>query len=82
MLFHQIQYQSCPQKVLYFDSSFFLPKSLFIELEGFFDAYFWDDVFFLLNVNFVIFFKSMGQGSTKIFFKQSQLNDQSNKKTQ
>lgn len=46
MLFHQIQYQSCPQKVLSFDSSFFLPKSLFIELEGFFDAYFRDDVFF------------------------------------
>lgn len=68
MLFHQIQYQSCPQKVLYFDSSFFLPKSLFIELEGFFDAYFWDDVFFLIECKFCNIFQIYGSGFNKNIF--------------
>lgn len=32
-------------KKFYILIALFLPKSLFIKLEGFFDAYFWDDVF-------------------------------------
>lgn len=72
MLFHQIQYQSCPQKVLYFDSSFFLPKSLFIELEGFFDAYFWDDVFlfvfFLIECKFCNTLQIYESGFNKYIF--------------
>lgn len=79
MLFHQIQYQSCPQKVLYFDSSFFYPNPFLLNWKAFLMLTFgmmFFFVFFLLNANFVTLFKSMSQGSTNIFFKQSQLNDQ------